>query len=89
MAFTAKLGSGSSMPGNILLAAHPPTATLQSFTGSMSFTGAFTTQIATSQGFIGSLGLSGSLEVRLRGQPSVHVIELVDRPNHTITLEAG
>lgn len=86
---TAKLGSASSMPGNIVLGYPPPASSVQTFTASITPAGDLARQLATSQPSTASLSFSGSLVTVLRGEPAVISIALAKRSLITITLEAG
>jgi len=90
MAFTGKLGAGSSRPGNISLGmVGLQVPTVLSFTASMGFTGGIARQLATSQSFSGGLDFAGSLVTVLRGEPAVHSMTLQDTPDHRIRFEMG
>jgi len=86
---TAKLGSASSMLGNIVLGYPPAAGTVQTFTASIAPAGVLARQLATSQPFVASMSFSGSLVTVLRGEPAVISIALAKRSLITITLEAG
>lgn len=89
MAFTAKVGTALSSPGNIVLGKAPPSTTVQTFSGTLDFAGSIAYQLATSQALTAGLSFSGSLAVALRGEPAIHTLELEEVVIHTITLEAG